>query len=179
VDTEIRKRLRWVELFEALKNSAIVCRRCRISRPTLRKWVERYRSDGLVGLSSRSKRPNTSPNVRISERERTWIVGLRGRGLGSRRIQSELKRTHVFDVSRPTLEKVLKTLSPRRRLVRLLPRKGRKRYAKEVPGDRVQMDTCKIGPGVYQYTAIDDCTRIQCWRCFRVAPPRTHFCFWN
>lgn len=23
------------------------------------------------------------------------------------------------------------------------------------------MDTCKIAPGVYQYTAIDDCTRIR------------------
>ena len=25
----------------------------------------------------------------------------------------------------------------------------------------MQMDTCKIGPGLYQYTAIDDCTRIR------------------
>ena len=46
------------------------------------------------------------------------------------------------------------------RLVRPLMRKGAKRYAKEVPGERVQMDTCKIAPGLYQYTAIDDCTRI-------------------
>ena len=27
------------------------------------------------------------------------------------------------------------------------------------PGDRVQMDVCKIRPGVYQYTATDDCSR--------------------
>src|SRR5262249_11556666 len=37
-----------------------------------------------------------------------------------------------------------------------LIRKGTRRYAKEVPGERVQMDTCKIAPGVYQYTAVDD-----------------------
>ena len=30
-----------------------------------------------------------------------------------------------------------------------------------MPGDRVQMDTCKIVPGLYQYTAIDDCSRFQ------------------
>jgi hypothetical protein len=27
--------------------------------------------------------------------------------------------------------------------------------------DRVQMDTCQIKPGLYQYTAIDDCSRFQ------------------
>ena len=28
-----------------------------------------------------------------------------------------------------------------------------------VPGDRVQMDTCKIRPRLYEFTAIDDCSR--------------------
>ncbi len=32
------------------------------------------------------------------------------------------------------------------------------------------MDTCKIAAGVYQYTAVDDCTR---WRVLRVYPRRT------
>jgi transposase InsO family protein len=72
-----------------------------------------------------------------------------------------LKRSHDFDVSRPTIEKVLKTLDPRPRLVRPPARKGSKRYAKVVRGERIQMDTCKIGPGLYQYTAVDDCTRIR------------------
>jgi transposase InsO family protein len=40
-------------------------------------------------------------------------------------------------------------------------RKHSTRYAKLIPGERVQMDTCKIALGVYQYTAIDDCTRIR------------------
>lgn len=34
-----------------------------------------------------------------------------------------------------------------------------KRYSKPIPGERVQMDICKIAPNLYQYTAIDDCTR--------------------
>jgi transposase InsO family protein len=34
-----------------------------------------------------------------------------------------------------------------------------KRYNRPVPGDHVQMDTCKIRPGLYQFTAIDDCSR--------------------
>ena len=38
-------------------------------------------------------------------------------------------------------------------------RKKVKRYSCKVPGERVQMDGCKIANNLYQYTAIDDCTR--------------------
>ena len=36
-----------------------------------------------------------------------------------------------------------------------------KRYARPVPGDRVQLDTMKIANGFYQYTAVDDCSRFR------------------
>ena len=39
-------------------------------------------------------------------------------------------------------------------------------YKAAVPGDRVQMDVCKIGLGLYQYTAIDDCSRFQVLRTY-------------
>lgn len=158
---EVRKRLRWVQLFESLKNYTQVCLKCGISRPTLRKWVSRYREQGVDGLIGKSKRPLTSPATRITNREREWIAELRTRRLGSRRIESELERCHGFAVSRTTIGKVLKTFGPLPALRRPLGRKGTKRYAKEVPGERVQMDTCKIAPGLYQYTAVDDCTRMR------------------
>ena len=44
-------------------------------------------------------------------------------------------------------------------LVRPARQKTRHRYARLFPGERVQLDTCKIAPGCYQYTAVDDCTR--------------------
>ncbi len=97
----------------------------------------------------------------MSEQERAWIAKLRKRALGSRRIQSELKRSYNLELSRPTIEKVFHGLEPQPRLVRTFARKRAKRYAKEIPGERVQMDTCKIAPSLYQYTAIDDCTRIR------------------
>jgi transposase-like protein len=40
-------------------------------------------------------------------------------------------------------------------------RKHRHRYERPIPGEHVQMHTCKIAPGLYQYTAIDDCTRVR------------------
>jgi hypothetical protein len=33
------------------------------------------------------------------------------------------------------------------------------RYTAALPGERVQMDTMKLAPGLDQYTFIDDCTR--------------------
>ena len=158
---EVRKRLEWVQLFQQLKKYTLVCLKCGISRPTLRKWVDRYHVQGIEGLSGKSRRPLTSPATRITSRERDWIAALRDRRLGSRRIQSELKRSYGFDVSRTTIEKVLKAFTPLPALRRPLGRKGTKRYAKEVPGERIQMDTCKIAPGLYQYTAVDDCTRMR------------------
>jgi transposase InsO family protein len=89
------------------------------------------------------------------------IRELRTRGLGSRRIQNELKRIHGFDVSRATIDKALRAMEAKPLLRRPRGRKHCTRYAKLIPGERVQMDTCKIAPGVYQYTAIDDCTRIR------------------
>jgi hypothetical protein len=38
-------------------------------------------------------------------------------------------------------------------------RRKPKRYDRPVPGGRVQMDTCKGRPDLYQFTVIDDCGR--------------------
>jgi transposase InsO family protein len=140
-------------------DARLVCRRCGISYPTLRKWERRYRETGEAGLSSLSRRPIQSPNRRIFERERTLILTLRSdRKLGARRIQNELRRHHDLNLSLDSIHKVRVT-SQVLLLVRPPRRKSRHRYARVIPGDPVQLDTCKIAPGCYQYTAVDDCTR--------------------
>lgn len=159
MEREIRKRLSWVQLYLETRDAGFVCRRCGISRPTLRKWTTRYQEDGFEGLKDRSRQPKRSPGVKVSTREETWILTLREeRKLGARRIQNELKRLHDLSLSLATIHKVL-----RRHGVKPLVRRRRKtdiaRYSRPVPGERVQMDTCKIGPRRYQYTAVDDCTR--------------------
>ena len=57
MNREIQQRLVWVKLFEETNDAGLVCRRCGISRPTLRKWWKRYSEQGIDGLSSQSKRP--------------------------------------------------------------------------------------------------------------------------
>jgi transposase-like protein len=53
----VKTRLGWIRLYEQLGDAGLVCRRCGISRPTLRKWWRRYRAEGIVGLEERSRRP--------------------------------------------------------------------------------------------------------------------------
>jgi hypothetical protein len=43
-----------------------------------------------------------------------------------------------------------------------------KKYNCKVPGERVQMDVCKIANKLYQFTAIDDCTR---YKVIALCPP--------
>ena len=59
---DARTRLGWVRLYEEVGNAGVVCRRCGISRPTLRKWWRRYQAEGEAGLQDGSRRPHHSPN---------------------------------------------------------------------------------------------------------------------
>ena len=89
----------------------------------------------------------------------------RQRNLGARRIQSEFLWEDDVRLSLATIHKTLANanVGPLKRPPR---RKHCTRYERPVPGDRVQMDTCKIGPGLYQYTAVDDCTRCRVLRVY-------------
>jgi transposase InsO family protein len=170
MEKEVRQRLQWVKLYEESGDAGLVCRRCGISRPTLRKWWSRYQAQGLDGLLSQSRRPHSSPATKIGADHEKLILELRRtRSLGARRIQSELKRLHDISLSVASIHKVLC-----RHQVKPLVKYRRKadftRYQRPIPGERVQMDTCKIAPGLYQYTAVDDCTR---YRVLRVYARRT------
>lgn len=52
MEKEVRQRLQWVRLCEESGDAGLVCRRCGISRPTLRKWWKRYQAQSLDGLKS-------------------------------------------------------------------------------------------------------------------------------
>lgn len=155
---EVRKRLKWVKLYETTGDAGLTCLKCGISRPTLRKWASRYHSAGINGLENRSRRPKTSPNKKVSKETERWILQFRKAQLGPRRIQSELIWQHDFKLSLSTIHKILKRnkVSP---LVKFRRKCHFKRYERPVPGDRIQMDTMKVRSGLYQYTAVDDCSR--------------------
>src|SRR5258708_16184891 len=53
-----------------------LCRRFGMSRQTAYKWLERYRREGLEGLSDHSRRPKTSP-LRTAPTMEAKVLGLR------------------------------------------------------------------------------------------------------
>lgn len=159
---DARTRLGWVRLYEEVGNAGVVCRRCGISRPTLRKWWRRYQAEGEAGLQDRSRRPHHSPNRKVFAPETELILGLRReRRLGVKRLRIELIREHGLKLALDTVHKVLVRHDERYLKRTPLRRKGTRRYCRPIPGDRVQLDVCRIGPGLYQYTAVDDCSRFQ------------------
>ena len=168
---DAQTRLGWARLYEETSNAGVVCRRCGISRPTLRKCWRRYQAEGVAGLEERSRRPRSSPGRKVLEREERLILQLRReRKLGLKRLRIELIRCHGLRLSLDTLHKVLVRHGLNRQQRPKLKRKGTRRYNRPVPGDRVQLDTCKIAPGLYQYTAIDDCSR---WQVLALYPDRS------
>lgn len=66
MERESKQRLTWIKLCEQTRNAGLVCGRCGISRPTLRKWWRRYQAEGEAGLKSRSCRPLRSPQRKVT-----------------------------------------------------------------------------------------------------------------
>ena len=153
-----RARLRWGTLSEETGEAGLVCRRCGISRPTLRKWGRRFQDEGGAGLSSRSRRPHHSPARVTGPDEVASIIKLRKeRNLRPKGIQSELLSEEGRAFSTATNWKVVnrfdldRVRAPKRPL-------GPKRCVCPTPA---QLDTLQVSSGRIQFTAIDDCTRMR------------------
>ena len=116
------------------------------STTRLRRYVEK----GVPGLEDRSRRP---------------------------KIAMSLKRYHELVVSTSSVWRILRRLGLSRLPAsqRHVPYHKRwQRYEKPEPGHHVQIDVKFIAPlkrsraGHYQFTAIDDCTRLACCACTTV-----------
>ena len=98
MNKEVKQRLKWVELYQEMKNAGLVCRRCGISQVV----------KSLEGLQEVFRHPHSSPNTKINTQIEEWILDLRKeRKLGARRIQNELLREHNFQLSLASIHKVL------------------------------------------------------------------------
>ena len=152
------------------RNVAYACRHFGLSRKTFYKWKARYKSHGKAGLCDRPRVPLRSP--RATPREViSKIVYLRQRyHFGPGRIAAYLRRFHHLTVATSTVHRIL----IRHGMNRLPANQKRKptggawqRYEKPQPGHRLQLDVkfleriAGTRRRLYQFTAIDDCTRIR------------------
>ncbi len=117
-----------------------------MSRPTVHKWLYRYRVEGEDGLRDRSSRPHTTPSrtgptteaqiLDLRERERRGAVYLAGElGLVASTVGRVLHRHEVAPLS--AIDPI--TGAPVRR------RHTGIRYERPRPGDLLHIDVKKLG----------------------------------
>ena len=160
---------------EVTGNVAKTCRYFGISRQQFYIWKRRYEADGYEGLRDRSCRPKFCPHETRIEIVGKIIYLRQNYHFGPAKIAMYLKRYHDIEISSSGVWRILKRLDMNRLPTsqRYKPHKERwKRYEKQQPGHRVQVDVKFIAPlpgskrKHYQYTAIDDCTRIRVLRIY-------------
>lgn len=168
-----RARLRWIRFFEEHGcQVSMVSHRFGIARSTFYRWYRRFHSAGVDGLVNQSARPKSLGRQRITAEQEQLVLELRRRRWGPQRIATLMLRDHGIRISKGSVWFILRKHCVRT-LVRLRKPAAIQRYAAALPGDRVQIDSMKIGARRYQFTAIDDCTRI---RVLRVYPKRNKRC---
>ena len=143
-----------------------ICKRYGTSRKTYYKWKNRYKQQGIEGLSDISRRPhNISHKKKITSEIQETILDLRlSKRFGCNRIKFRLKRIVGISLSTRTIYKTLK-----RHGLNILKCRAKirnyKRFAMRHTNDMVQMDI--LGPFYlsnssernYIISCLDDCSR--------------------
>lgn len=178
--------LRWAD--GQPRQVARTCRHFGISRTAFYRWKKRIDELGEAGLADRPRTPHRSPRA-TSPAVVSKILYLRQNyHFGAGRISAYLKRFHDVKIACSTVHRIL----VRHDMGRLPAnqkhqphRKRWKRYEKAQPGHRLQMDVKFLEriPGtrkrLYQFTAIDDCTRIRVLKIYDRCNQRTAIKFLN
>jgi len=116
---------------KAVGEAAGVCPR------TVRKWVDRYRREGLVGLRDRSSRPHRlhrpTPQTVVDE-----VAALRRQRCTGKQIAAQVR------VSPATVSRILWRLGLNK-LSALEPAEPVRRYEREYPGEMIHLDIKKLG----------------------------------
>ena len=137
-----------------------------LDRRTIRAWLRRWKAGGDEGLVPRypARRKRRLPDT---TRELIRVARVEHR-YGAPRTQIWLKRVHHLQVNTRTIQRIFReigipllTKTPKRRPRQMML------FEKDEPGDSVQVDVKVVQlqrEKVFQYTAIDDCTRYRLLR---------------
>lgn len=190
LERRAQHRLAVLEHAEEVTGSiSATCRYFGISRQVFYRWKRRYEDEGLDGLRDRSSKPHRSPKATEVDIVGKIVYLRQTYHFGPEKIAMYLKRYHDVTVSKSGVWRILKRLDMNR-----LPRSQRykthkqrwKRYEKQRPGHHVQIDVKFLAPikrkdgrlrKHYQFTAIDDCTRLRVLRVYPRCDQQTAIAF--
>jgi transposase len=176
-DRQVKHRLAILRHAEEVTgNVAMTCRYNGITRQSFYVWKRRYEELGDEGLKDRSRRPKLSPRATHVEVVGKILYLRQNYHFGPAKIAMYLGRYHDVKISSSGVWRILKRLELNRlpvsqRYKRL--DKRWQRYESKLPGHQVQIDVKFIAPipgaartRYYQFTAIDDCTRLRVLRIY-------------
>jgi transposase InsO family protein len=164
------------------QNVARVCRRFGISRKSFYKWKRRHAEHGDAGLCDRPRTPKCSPRATAREVVSKILYLRQHYHFGPGRIAAYLRRFHQIAIAVSSVHRILTRHGMNRLPARQKYRphgKRWQRYEKPQPGHRLQLDVKFLEriPGthrrLYQFTAIDDCTRIRVLKVYDRCNQRT------
>jgi len=166
---KVRERLA-VLAYVKVHGVAPAAQRFGLDRKTVRTWRDRYRAHGEAGLVPRypTRRPRRIPEETVALiahartecrygacRARLWLIRVH-----ERRVATKTITRICEDLGLPPLRRVKRRRGPRQLTL----------FEKPYPGDSVQVDVKVVklaGTKAYQYTALDDCTRLRVLRLYR------------
>jgi transposase InsO family protein len=172
----------------APRSVAQTCRHFGISRKTFYKWKRRFGASGAAGLCDQPRTPKRSPKATKAEVVSKILYLREQYHFGAGRIADYLKRFHQVGIARSSVHRILaKHGMPRLPAnQKHRPHKQRwQRYEKPQPGHRLQVDVKFLeripgtGKRLYQFTAIDDCTRIRVLKIYDACNQRTAIRFFD
>lgn len=183
LDRQVRHRLAVLRHAEEVTgNIAMTCRYYGITRQTYYKWRRRLDELGPEGLRDRSRRPKSCPHQTPVDVVGKILYLRQNYHFGPTKIEMYLKRYHDVEVSSSSIWRILKRLDlnrlPASQRYKRLDKRWQ-RYEKQQPGHRIQIDVKFVQPlknaakpavgrrmRYYQFTAIDDCTRLRVLRIY-------------
>ena len=146
--------------------------RYKVTRQFAYFWVRRYHNDDIHTLADRSHRPLHHPKQHCDQ-ELKWIKDLRRRNpdMGLIDFWLRMKQLHDYSRSVSSLYRIMRSLGMFKNKKKRNKRVNRPYKTPSVPGEKVQIDVkyvpsaCLVGKlkgkKLYQYTAIDEATRLR------------------
>jgi len=187
---EAKEQLRvWFKLnvleYGKILGATEACKDFNVARSSYYHWKEKFDSEGKAGLYRKKPIAYTHPKKTKPEVVEKILELRTVYKMGALRIKYYLERYHGIKISESTVTRTLVS-NGLRKLPKTANRRAMhtKRYAKSVPGHHVQVDvkflSIKDDNGNhirrFQYTAIDDATRI---RALQIYPKHNQVCAIN
>ena len=179
MDSDIRRRVLWVQLYQRIGNAGLVCRRREPSRPTLRKWVRLFHEGDRRVSSVTVAAPCGHPINVCSRKKRRLVLILRvERKLGARPIQSELRCHHDLKLSSDSIHEAL-AINQVSQLVPTTRPKMQHQHVGSLPWTACSSTLARLLRNVISTRRLTIVRVIGCWQSFVEAQRQIRWHSWS